>query len=109
MNGPIRILGIMTTASTRWRITITSPELFEAKLCGYPLINPIFNHLLVEESSGMAARIRVKNSRMCRTGGLQDLATPLRLWPRFVTIHPAHPTDIMGTGVFTKPLAPSPV
>ncbi len=51
MNGPIRILGIMTTASVRWRITITSPELFEAKLCGYPLLNPIFNHLLVEESS----------------------------------------------------------
>jgi hypothetical protein len=28
----------------------------------------------------MAARILVKNSRMCRTGVLQDPVTPLRLW-----------------------------
>jgi hypothetical protein len=58
----------------------------------------------------MAARILVKNSRMCRTGVLQDPVTPLRLWPRVVhDPHTAHPTDIMGTGVFTNPVTPSPV
>jgi hypothetical protein len=41
-------------------------------------------------------------------GVLQDLATPLGLRQRFVhDLHTAHPTDIMGTGVLTKPLAPS--
>jgi hypothetical protein len=57
----------------------------------------------------MAARILVKNSRMCRTGVLQDPVTPLGLWRRFVhDPHTAHPTDIMGTGLFTKPLTLSP-
>jgi hypothetical protein len=54
------------------------------------------------------ARIRVKNSWMCRTGVLQGLATPLGLRHRFVhDLHTAHPTDIMGIGVLTTPLAPS--
>jgi hypothetical protein len=54
--------------------------------------------------------ILVKNSRMCRTGVLQDPVIPLRLWPRVVhDPHTAHSTDVMGTEVFTKPLAPLPV
>jgi hypothetical protein len=37
-------------------------------------------------------------------GVLQDLATPLELRQRFVhDLHTAHPTDIMGIVVFTKP------
>jgi hypothetical protein len=58
----------------------------------------------------MTARILVKNSRMCRTGVLQDPVTPLRLWQRFVhDPHTPHPTDVMGIEVFTKPLASLPV
>ena len=41
---------------------------------------------------------------------LQDPVTPLRLWQRFGhDPHIAYPTDIMSTGVFTKPLAPASV
>ena len=55
-----------------------------------------------------AVRILVKNSRMCRTGVQQDPATPLGLRPRFAhDPHTTYSTDIMGGGVFTKPLAPS--
>jgi hypothetical protein len=58
----------------------------------------------------MAARILVKNSRMCRTEVLQDPVTPLRLWQQFEhDPRIAHPTDIMSTGVFTKPLTPASV
>jgi hypothetical protein len=60
------------------------------------------------QDNRMAARILVKNSRMCRTGVRQDPVTPLRLWQRFVhDPHTTYPTDIIGTGVFTKPLTPS--
>jgi hypothetical protein len=39
---------------------------------------------------------------MCRPGVLQGLARPLGLRQRVVPDpHTAHPTDIMGTGVFT--------
>ena len=56
------------------------------------------------------ARILVKNSRMCRTGGLKDPATPLRLWRSYMhDPHTAQSTDIRKTGVFAKSLAPSPV
>ena len=53
--------------------------------------------------------ILVKNSRMCRTGVLQDPVIPLRLWPRVVhDPHTAHSSDVMGTEVFTKPLTRDP-
>ena len=54
-----------------------------------------------------SARILVKNSRMYRTRVLEDPATLLGLWQRVVHgPHTAHPTEMMGRGVFTKPPVP---
>jgi len=43
MNSPTHLLRVDTTIPVRWRIHKTSPAFFDAKLCGYTLINPTFN------------------------------------------------------------------
>jgi hypothetical protein len=39
MIDPRRVLRVNTTAPVRWRIDLVFPAWFDAKLCGFPVIN----------------------------------------------------------------------